>query len=382
MRRRGSFCAIVILVKVRPSLMAALAAVLGCSSASGETIVPSASAVRVAMPEQQAHEATSKQPQKEPAPAPAKSEPVDENVAAVQRILGLSIDASTSLGQPADGSIEDSVELPARGPGFIANPKRPVQARFGSVVLVQTLLRAAADVGVEESAAPLVINDIGLQRGGPIAQHGSHQNGHDVDVLFFVRDDKGHPHRSVGVPIAPDGMGVDFKDLADPSDDQPVKLDVPRTWRLMASLIKHAGDQLQRVFIVEHVRSMLLKEAQHIGANAAIQERFSDIACQPGTPHDDHMHLRFFCSPHDMAAGCRDKPPVYPFRREQLAALGLKPQLGGPVSRAKKAAKRKRTTTPEQARKRAGRMHSDVIAFLDLRKSWLKKATPPRPYCR
>ena len=114
-----------------------------------------------------------------------------------QRILALDINDSTSRGQPADGSIDNSIELPAQGPGFIANPRRPAKARFGSVILVQTLLRAAAEVGVEESEAPLVVNDIGLRRGGPIAQHGSHQNGHDVDVLFFISDNQGRPHRIV-----------------------------------------------------------------------------------------------------------------------------------------------------------------------------------------
>lgn len=301
---------------------------------------------------------------------------------AAERILSLPVDHATSKGQPAYGQLENSVELPASGPGFIANPKRPAEARFAAVPLLQTLLKAAADVGTEEPEAPLVINDLSLANGGPIPHHGSHQNGRDADVLFFVRHANGQPRRAVGVPIAPDGTGTDYRDLSTAEDDVPVVLDVPRTWRLMRALIEHGGDQLQRIFIVEHVRDMLLAEARRVDAPAPVRERFAMLACQPGTPHDDHMHLRFYCTAHDLAQGCEDTGPTYPFRRKALAQLDLKPRLAGPVPKAEKKKAAARTVTPEQARKAAGPMDEAVVRFLDARKAWLDKSTPPRRYCR
>lgn len=285
---------------------------------------------------------------------------------------------STSLGGPSSGQVRGAVAIPDEGRGFYHNPQRPYEARFGTVELVQTIMRAAASVDAALPGGVLTVNDLGLRDGGPIAHHGSHQAGRDADILFFSVDAAGKPLRSVGVPIDPKGTGVDFKDLADPSDDQPVALDTARTWRFAAALIEAAGDQLQRIFIVEHVRSMLLAEAKRAAASPAVIKRFEDLTCQPEYPHDDHMHIRLYCTPEDLAAGCRDSLPTYPFRASALSALGLKPLIAA----AKEAPNPKLKTTNEQARKQAGPMHKDVVSFLDQRKAWLKRPSPGRAYCR
>lgn len=285
--------------------------------------------------------------------------------------------ASVSIGAADDGALRHGVPLPDVGPGFRFNPRRPQDARYGTQELVSAIMTAAAGL---PPGQPLVVNDLGLPEGGPIPQHGSHQAGRDVDILFFYRDAAGKPHPSIGVPVEPDLTGYDYQALPDPSDDIELRLDVQRTWQFMAAFVRAAGDDLQRIFIVEHVRSALLAEAERQHASQAIRDRFALVTCQPGTPHDDHLHARFYCTPDDMAEGCLDKPPTYPFRREALASLGLEPALYR--GRPDRAARAKRTTTPKQARKRAGRMHRDVIAFLERRKGWLKRKGPPRPFCR
>jgi penicillin-insensitive murein DD-endopeptidase len=297
-------------------------------------------------------------------------------------LLALAGTHSTSIGGPSTGRIEGAVPLPDEGPGFVHNVKRPYGARFGSVELVQIIMRAAANVADNIPDSMLVVNDLGLAEGGPIREHGSHQAGRDVDILFYSLDAKGKPLRSVGVPIDPKAEGTDFKDLKDPRDDQPVKLDAKRTWRFAAELIEVADVHLQRIFIVEHVRTMLLEEAARVHAPKAVVQRFSDITCQPETPHDDHMHVRLFCTPEDMARGCLDSPPVYPYRTATLSALGLTPLLASvKQSLAEKRARRALTTTPEQAKKKAGPMHARVTAFLKQREAWYKKPKPGRPYC-
>jgi penicillin-insensitive murein endopeptidase len=298
-------------------------------------------------------------------------------------VLALSGSASTSIGAPGDGHVRGAVRFPDSGPGFYHNPMRPDQARYGTVELVQTIVRAAAITERETPGSVLVVNDLGLIDGGPIAQHGSHQAGRDADILFFSLDAKGVPLPSVGVPIDPQGKGVDFKDLVDPKDDQPVQLDVKRTWRFVQALLETARDNLQRIFMVEHIRTMLLAEAARVHAPPAIIQRFADVTCQPSYPHDDHLHVRLYCTPEDMAAGCLDTPPTYPFRLAMLSALGLKPALADMQrTAAQRRARSKRTTTAEQARKRAGPMHADVIKFLEQRKAWFKQPHPGRPYCR
>ena len=314
---------------------------------------------------------------------PSGPNPDAERALTVEEVLALPGSHSTSIGAPSSGRIEGSIALPDEGPGFYHNTKRPYEARFGSVELVQLIIRAAANVAEQVPESLLTVNDLGLEDGGPIQQHGSHQSGRDADILFYSLDAHGKPIRSVGVPIDPSGAGVDFKDLRDPKDDQPIKLDVKRTWQFAAALIEVADDQLQRIFIVEHVRKMLLDEAARVKAPKKVVQRFADITCQPQAPHDDHMHIRVFCSPEDMAKGCMDSPPVYPFRVESLAKLGLSPLVASlQQTIAERRARKARTTTPEQAKKKAGPMHAKVHAFLKQREAWLKKPSPGRPYCK
>jgi penicillin-insensitive murein endopeptidase len=303
--------------------------------------------------------------------------------AEIARVLALDGSVSTSLGGPSTGHVRGAISVPDSGPGFYHNTKRPPGARFGTVELVQTLMRAAARVAELMPGGRLTINDLGLEAGGPIAQHGSHQAGRDADILFYTLDAKGQPIPSVGVPIDPAGKGWDFKDLTDPKDDQPVQLDVKRTWLLAESLLEVAPNTVQRIFVVEHVRTLLLAEAARAHARKDLIERFADVTCQPGVPHDDHFHVRLFCTPEDMAEGCQDSLPVYPFRTQFLKQLGLKPLIASGVrSQEERAATAARTTTAAQARKRAGPMHAHVKEFLKEREAWLKQPHPGRPYCK
>jgi penicillin-insensitive murein endopeptidase len=298
-------------------------------------------------------------------------------------LLALSPSHSTAVGAPGHGSLLGGVALPLQGPGFIHNPKRPPDARYGTVELVQAIAVAAAAVDTALPGSRLTINDIALAQGGPIAQHGSHQNGRDADILFYVLGKDGAPAPSVGVPIEPDGSGVDYMVLADGEDDIHLRLDAPRTWRFAAELVRRLGDDLQRIFIVEHVRAMLLAQAARDATEPAIVARFEAVTCQPSTPHDDHMHVRLFCSAEDMGRGCLDKPPTYPFRIDALAELGLTPVLEQVTNRKERADEVKaRTITPEQARKRAGPMHREVRKFLERRKAWLKQPHPGREFCK
>jgi len=309
------------------------------------------------------------------------SEPHDESAKALTEVLAMPSSRSTSIGGPSSGQVKGAVALPDRGPGYYHNPMRPHAARFGTVELVQLIARAGASVDEALPGSVLVVNDLGLEEGGPIHQHGSHQAGRDADILFYSLDASGAPLPSVGVPIDPLGKGTDFKDLLDPADDQQVSIDVARTWRLAQALIEESHDELQRMFIVEHVRSMLLEEAERVRAPQAIVKRFADITCQPEYPHDDHIHLRLYCTPEDMAQGCRDSAPNYPWRISALSALGLSPLMAAPKPAERKASSA-RKTTPEQAKKKAGPMHALVTQFLKQREAWLKKPSPGRPYCK
>jgi penicillin-insensitive murein endopeptidase len=223
----------------------------------------------------------------------------------------------------------------------------------------------------------LAVNDIGFREGGPIDHHGSHRAGRDADVLFYLLDAREQPHPSIGVPIDPEGRGTDYRDLMDPSDDVPLHLDLPRTWRFVQALVEDEQALVQRIFVVEHVRTMLLAEARRQHAPAAAVQRFSEVTCQPAYAHDDHLHIRLFCTNEDLAAGCADSVPMYPWRLAQIEAAELEP-----VAEQRARRRRSRVVTEEEARASAPPMHESVRAFLDRRESWIVQPHPGRRYCR
>ncbi|MGF1465547.1 MAG: penicillin-insensitive murein endopeptidase, partial [Sandaracinaceae bacterium] len=313
-------------------------------------------------------------------PAGASAREAEAEAEAVARLLALPGSASTSIGGPRDGRLEGGVALPAAGPGFRGNPRRPnPSARFGTVELVQALVGAAAVVGDALPGSTLVVNDLGFREGGPIPHHGSHRAGRDVDVLFYLVDAEGRPVDSVGAFLAPRGRGVDFRDLAVRDDDVDVVLDAERTWRFVQALIEGpSGPHLPRVFVAEHLRALLLEAAERADAPAAARERFGAITCQPGYPHDDHLHLRFYCTPEDLGRGCEDSGPTYRWRRDELAALGLEPVINRPRPDRPRSAR----TSPEEARAAAGPMHRRVEAWLARRQAWMSRPHPGRLFCR
>lgn len=286
--------------------------------------------------------------------------------------------SSTSLGNPNDGSLRGGVPLPLSARGLRFNPSRDPAARFGTVEVVRALVDAAEIVDAEFGGIGVTINDLSHESGGPIPRHESHQNGRDVDVFFYQLGPSGRPIESVGAFFDPNGLGVDFRDLADPSDDVELRLDIPRTWHFVEALIRDERANLQSIYVAEHLRELLLDYGRAHCADDSTITRFEEMTCQPKYPHDDHFHFRFYCSDDDIKAGCRDSPPLYPWRKEALAAAGLRSLPLLPKSGTAST----KTVSHEEARQAAGPLDSEVERWLDRRKEWRDKPHPGRRYCR
>lgn len=303
-----------------------------------------------------------------PEAAPGVSTPVAEAATGPRPV---------SLGAPHDGALRHARRFPARAAGLRSNPRRPNAAGdHATKETIGAVLRAAAAVDRRLPGSTLLVNDASLPGGGPIPHHGSHQNGRDVDVLFFLLDSDGAPFPSKGIPLDRRGRGFDFGDLEDPADDVPVTLDVARTWAFLEALAREP--LLQRVFVAEHLRALLVRHGRGAGTDPEVLARVEAVTCQPGTPHDDHLHLRFFCTAEDVDAGCVDTPPMYPWRLEALRATGVEPRVEAPPRRTAERSGRSRA----DARAAAGPMHARVAEFLDRRETWARKPRTGRRWCR
>jgi penicillin-insensitive murein endopeptidase len=285
---------------------------------------------------------------------------------------------SASIRNPNDGSLRGGVPLPLESPGLRFNPARDPSGRYGTVEVVRALVDAGARVDRELGGLPVTVNDLSLESGGPIPHHRSHQSGRDVDTLFYQLGPDGNPIESVGAFFDPEGRGVDFKDLATPEDDVSLRLDIPRTWLFVQALLESEHAELQNIYVAEHIRALLLEHAIAVAAPKNTIEKFKAVTCQPRYPHDDHFHFRFFCTPDDIRAGCRDSQPIYPWQRAALDAAGVKPLPLAP----KRATASAKIVTHEEARKAAGTLDPEVERWLDLREQWIQKPHPGRTYCR
>lgn len=314
-----------------------------------------------------------------PAGKPVPPSPGPTSAGRAQRAGAIDWSAydSTSVRNPNDGSLQGGVPLPLEAPGLRFNPKRDPNTRYGTVEVVRGLVEAGARVNRELGGLPVTINALSYEHGGPIAHHRSHQSGRDVDVLFYQLGPDGTPIESVGAFFDPSGGGIDFRNLADPSDDVALRLDVPRTWLFLQALIENQEAQLQQVFVAEHLRTLLLDYARTHDVPEATIARFAEMSCQPSYPHDDHFHFRFFCAPDDIMQGCRDSPPMYPWHREELRDAHVRPLPLAP----KRTRANAEIVTAEEAREAAGPMDAEVERWLERRKRWMEQPHPGRAYC-
>lgn len=287
---------------------------------------------------------------------------------------------STSLGSVLEGSLKGGAQLPAKAPGILHNPNKDRARAFGTVEVVQAIVRAGKVLAHRPVEEHILINDLSFAQGGPIDGHASHRAGRDMDFYFPLRTRDHAPFPGKLIPLDQKGIGYDYRDLADPKDDIEVHLDLERTWDFLSALLQDPDAHVQVIYLVAHVQSALAKHAKARGVSPERIANFLSHSCQPkGAPHDDHGHIRFYCSAQDILAGCQDNAPIDPQQMARLKRAGVTAVIARPKPR---AARKVKTTSARQARKKAGKLHPSVVAFLDARKGWTRKIPKGPARCR
>lgn len=223
-------------------------------------------------------------------------------------------DGPTSLGTTSDGWLDEGVPLADEGHGFV-RARRGESTRFGVPRLVAALERAAASVETSFGAgSPLLIGDIGAPWGGHHLRHRSHRAGRDVDILFFLQDGE-------GLPIASRSHAFSRFGFAD-DEELPghVYFDDARNWALVRALLTDPEIEVQWIFCSRGVKARLLSWAMLNEEDDDLLVHAAYVLQQPenALPHDDHFHLRIYCSSDERAAGCIDVGPRWPWLRPGL----------------------------------------------------------------
>lgn len=214
---------------------------------------------------------------------------------------------SVSVGGPSRGFVRFAVPLPPRGEGYRA--VRDPAASFGTARLVAFLQRVARTVKEQAGPGPDVrVGDLSQQWGGRIEGHGSHRNGRDADVLYFARDASGQLADVGAMRFDRFGQGE--------LDGARYRFDTARNWALVKAMLTDAETEVQWIFCSHGLKVLLLEEALARGEDIELVRRAAWILHRPtnARPHDDHLHVRIFCSAEDRAYGCIDGAPDWDWR--------------------------------------------------------------------
>ncbi len=212
---------------------------------------------------------------------------------------------SISIGDVSDGFLVQAHRLgdPNPNTAFL-----PVQFRRGLVFttdeLAELVTRSAASVAQEFPESVVYLGNFSASHGGDIPYSVSHNSGRDCDVAFFMKDANGAPY------VPPDLIELDESGVAIVEElPQPYYFDVERNWALIQALLSNDHDRLQYIFVSQGLKNLLLEYAQNKGVPTEMIAAADEILQQPSgsLPHNDHFHLRVFCSDDDVWGGCKDQ---------------------------------------------------------------------------
>jgi penicillin-insensitive murein DD-endopeptidase len=192
-----------------------------------------------------------------------------------------------SVGTPANGSLVDGARLPGSGPGFEVLAAH--QGR-GLVYGTDELLAVVTEVGaaLAQDRRTLLVGNLSAAAGGPIRHSKSHQSGRDVDLAFCYQDGEGAP------ATPPDFVVLDKNVKA---RHLGLELDVPCTWRIVATAMSAERAEVQHIFVSLAVERALIRHARSQKTPDDDVEAAIRLLSQPrgSESHDDHMHVRVAC---------------------------------------------------------------------------------------
>jgi murein endopeptidase len=160
---------------------------------------------------------------------------------------------------------------------------------WGAQETIDALTTAFTKVREEFPGAVARLSHIGLQSGGWVRPHKSHQSGRDADIGFFYKGDGGRP-------------GGRLKSIAK-------AFDAPRNWALLKALVTQTDVQVVWVdrAIQKLLRSQALAQGEDEGWLGRIFQGGKQSLVQHARRHQDHFHVRFY-APRSQELGRRIQP--------------------------------------------------------------------------
>ncbi len=212
--------------------------------------------------------------------------------------------ASVSVGDTSHGFLVGGRELLENDAVAILPKQRDRGLRYGTEPIIE-MIQAAGRALFAETKTRLWVGNIGKQHGGDITWSVSHNSGRDADLAFCYMNHKGEP------VDPPDLVPLNGEGLA---KGQDLRLDPKRTWLVIKGLLAYPKAEVQYLFMAEGLKTQVLMHAAQSGESAELLLRAGTVIRQPvgSAPHNDHLHLRIFCTETDVLGGCVNTGSVHP----------------------------------------------------------------------
>lgn len=226
--------------------------------------------------------------------------------------------SSVSAGSHARGALIRGTAIAFEGTGYAVHRDwRARDHRYGTQEMVAWLTALFAEVNKDDPDTVVFLGDMSGRRGGGGPKHRSHASGRDVDIFFVASDRTGRPMLDLPAMIHFDHEGRAAR--WSPARSSPTVhdrlpeavFDARRNWAIVRAMLANHSVEVQWIFIHGALANLLIAQAEREGSPPGIVEKARALLHQPtdSQPHDDHMHVRVFCSPNDRAFGCTDKGP-------------------------------------------------------------------------
>ncbi len=228
--------------------------------------------------------------------------------------------SSVSTGQTGRGRLRAPSRLRLRGVGYRVPEKwRNRGSVYGTDEMVEAVKHAAGRVRARYWRATAGIADISPAKGGRTMWHKSHQSGRDVDVLFYHKGTDGRamlPPENDMIVMSDEGKPIlpaEYKDGYDDAKWADRRFDTRKNWLFIETLLRDPTVRVQWIFIARGLKSLLLADARKRGRPQWIIAYADRVMSQPGDAlaHNDHMHIRIYCSRSDRFHGCVDRGPIW-----------------------------------------------------------------------
>lgn len=210
---------------------------------------------------------------------------------------------SLSIGTIVRGFLVDGRPLPSDSAHLRVMDEQSGRATgFGTDELVKAVEKAAGRVAKSFPGSVLPVGNLSRGGGGRLKWSLSHRSGRDADMGFYLIDDSGRQ-------VFQDCMTrVDRDGFTELEDGRRVMFDPARNWTLLKSFLTDRSISVHWIFVADHLKARLIDYAVSRNEPEWLISKADQAVAQPRGPiHDDHFHLRIYCSRDDLLEGCIDK---------------------------------------------------------------------------